>query len=98
MPKLDLFAAAYGYNQNSYTGNACAIPAATSPGTNIPVNQNNPCSSGSQRSYSLAADYKINSYFDVYAGIMASHLTGGMASGFVHTSVYNTMVGVRTQF
>ena len=98
LPKLDLFAAAYGYNQNTYTGNVCVIPAATSPGTNIPVNQNNPCSSGSQGSYSLAADYKINSYFDLYVGIMASHLTGGMASGFVHTSVYNAMVGVRTQF
>lgn len=97
-PKLDLFAAVYGYDQNSYTGNACAIPAVTSPGTSVQVNRNSPCSSGSQRSYSLAANYKLNSYADIYAGIMASNLSGGMASGFAHTSVYNAMVGVRANF
>lgn len=97
-PSLDLMAAAYSLRQNTYTGNACAAPAATSPGTSVAVITGGPCSSGSQRSLSLAGVYKINTYFDLYAGIMASHLSGGMASGFVHSSVYNAMAGARLNF
>lgn len=97
-PKLNLYGAVYGYDQNSYTGNACAIPAATAAGTRVAVNRNSPCSSGAQRSYSLAASYKFNSYLDGYVGVMASELSGGMASGFAHTSVYNAMAGVRVNF
>ena len=90
--------AAYHYHQNSYTGNACANPAATSPGTTVNVDQNSPCSSGSQSSYSLAATYRFNSYIDGYAGLMMSKMSGGMASGFAHTSVYNAMTGVKLNF
>jgi predicted porin len=97
-PKLDLLTAAYRYEQNSYTGNACTVPAATAPGTTVSVNQNNPCSSGTQRSYTMAVDYKLNKYFDLYTGIMASNLSGGLASGFAHTSVYNAMAGIRMKF
>jgi len=96
--KLDVMAAAYGLDQNSWTGNACAVPGAKSPGTTIPVTTTSPCSSGSQRTLSLAGVYKVNSFFDFYIGIMASHLSGGNASGFVHPSVYNAMTGVRMNF
>jgi predicted porin len=97
-PALDLLGAAYGFNQNSYTGNVCAVPAATSPGTTIAVDRNSPCNSGSQRSYSLAGVFKYNTYLDLYLGAMASRLSGGMASGFAHTSVYNVSTGVRFRF
>ena len=97
-PRLSLMGAAYHYHQNSYTGNACANPAATSPGTTVNVDQNSPCSSGSQSSYSLAATYRFNSYIDGYAGLMMSKMSGGMASGFAHTSVYNAMTGVKLNF
>ena len=90
--------AVYAFNQNSYTGNACAAPAATSPGTVVPVNTSSPCSSGTQRSASVAGVYKFSRYVDFYAGIMASQLSGGMASGFAHTSVYNAMTGIRANF
>lgn len=97
-PSVNVMTAVYAFQQNHYAGNACAAPAATSPGTTVAVNTNSPCNSGSQQSYSLAATYKYNSYLDLYAGIMASHLSGGMASGFAHTSVYDVMTGVRVNF
>jgi hypothetical protein len=97
-PSLDLMAAAYLLQQNTYTGNACAAPTAKSPGTSIAAITDGPCSSGSQRSLSLAGVYKVNTYFDLYTGIMASHLSGGIASGFVHSSVYNAMAGARLNF
>jgi hypothetical protein len=46
----------------------------------------------------MAVDYKLNKYFDLYTGIMASNLSGGLASGFAHTSVYNAMAGIRMKF
>lgn len=97
-PKLNLMGAVYHYHQNSYTGNFCAIPAATSPGTTVSVDRNSQCSSGSQLTYSLAATYKFNSYLDGYVGVMLSEMSGGMASGFAHSSVYNAMTGVKFNF
>lgn len=42
---MNLLSAVYGYEQNRYTGNACAAPAAISPDTTVAVNTNSPCSS-----------------------------------------------------
>jgi hypothetical protein len=39
------------------------------------------------------ADYVVKKHFDVYAGIMYSQATNGLASGFVQTSVLNPTTG-----
>ena len=96
--KLALLAGVYFFQQNAYTGNACTAPASTSPGTTVTVDVNSPCSSGTQRTISLAATYKFNSYVDGYIGIMQSELTGGMASGFAFPTVYNAMSGIKINF
>jgi predicted porin len=49
--------------------------------------------SGTADTVSFVADYVVKKHFDVYAGIMYSQATNGLASGFVQTSVLNPTTG-----
>jgi len=84
-PKLDFAAAYYHYNQNSYKGNSCADASAAS------------CS-GSLNAGSLSLDYKVTKRFDVYGGAMYSKVEHGLASGYLHASTVDPMVGMRYNF
>jgi len=81
----DITGAWYHYNQNSFKGNGCSDTSASS------------CS-GTLNAYSLMTDYRLSKRFDVYAGAMWSKVNDGLASGFLHTSTVDPMVGARFKF
>lgn len=83
--KLDVTGAYYRNVQNSYRAAPCSDRSASS------------CS-GARNEASLVADYKLTRRFDVYAGLNYSAASGGMAAGFLNTSVVSQMAGVRFNF
>jgi predicted porin len=84
-PQFDLTAAGYGYNQKSFNANGCSNASATS------------CA-GTMADISLVGDYHFTKRFDSYAGVNWSRVSDGLASGFLFTSEYSPMVGVRYNF
>jgi len=84
-PDFDLTAAGYGYNQKSFAANGCRNASATS------------CA-GELADISLVADWHFTKRFDTYAGVNWSRVQNGLASGFLFTSEYSPMVGVRFNF
>ena len=84
-PDFDLTVAGYGYNQKSFNVNGCTNASATN------------CA-GEMADISLVADYHFTKRFDSYAGVNWSRVSNGLASGFLFTSEYSPMVGVRYNF
>ncbi len=84
-PDFDLTGAFYGYNQKSFAANSCTNASATS------------CA-GTMADVSLVGDYHFTKRFDAYAGVNYSKVQDGLASGFLFTSEYSPMVGVRFNF
>jgi predicted porin len=88
VPNLDLTAAYYGYRQNAYgTGTLAGCSS----------NAHSVCS-GTFSAYSLDADYRLTKRFDVYAGIMYSGVSDGVANGYLYTTNVNPTIGVRFIF
>jgi predicted porin len=87
-PDLDVMAAWYAYNQNSY---------ATGANTGCGTTANGACS-GTEGDMSLVLDYRFTKRFDVYAGTMWSGVTDGLASGYLNKDNLATTVGVRFKF
>jgi predicted porin len=85
IPKLDLTAAYYHYDQNSYKGNGCANSSASS------------CS-GTLNAGSLVADYRFTKHFDAYAGLMYSNVGNGLAAGYLNSADFTQMLGGRFSF
>jgi predicted porin len=85
IPALDLVAAYYGYNQNSYGKVSCSNRSA---GT---------CS-GQYQVGSLLLDYRLSKRFDVYLGSMYSTASDGPSSGFINTNTLATTAGLRFKF
>jgi predicted porin len=84
-PNLDLTAAGYGYNQKSYNANGCTnISAATCAGELADI--------------SLVGDWHFTKRFDTYAGVNWSRVQNGLANGYLQTSEYSPMIGVRFNF
>jgi predicted porin len=84
-PDFDLTAAWYEYNQKSFNAAGCTNASETS------------CA-GEMADISLVADYHFTKRFDSYAGVNWSHVLNGLSSGFLFTSEYSPMVGVRYNF
>jgi predicted porin len=84
-PNLDLTAAGYGYNQKSFNANGCTNASASS------------CA-GELADISLVADWHFTKRFDTYAGVNWSRVQNGLANGYLFTSEYSPMVGVRFNF
>jgi predicted porin len=85
MPKLDLSAAYYQYNQKSFSANGCRNISASS------------CA-GELHDASMVADYHWTKRFDTYAGVNYSIVQNGLANGYLFTSDWTPMVGVRFNF
>jgi len=88
LPKLDVVAAYYGFNQNAYgTGalSGCSTVAAAT------------CS-GIFRAYSLDASYRFTKRFDAYAGALRSSVSNGLANGYLFTNNINPTIGLRFSF
>jgi predicted porin len=87
-PNLDVLAAWYAYNQNSF---------ATGANTGCGTTASSGCS-GTEGAVSLVFDYRLSKRFDVYAGTMWSGVTDGLANGFINKDNLATTVGVRFKF
>jgi predicted porin len=85
IPQLDLSAAYYQYNQKSFNANGCHNASASS------------CA-GELHDASLVADYHWTKRFDTYAGVNYSIVQNGLANGYLFTSDWTPMVGVRFNF
>ena len=87
-PDLDLLAAYYGINQNSFATGASA-------GCNTIANSG--CS-GTEDVESFVLDYRLSKRFDVYAGTMVSDVSNGLANGYLHRANTATTAGLRFRF
>ena len=85
MPKFEVAAAAYMYNQKSYAAVKCNnLSAATCAGEEYMV--------------SGVADYHWTKRFDTYFGIEWSQAEGGLGSGFLYRSTIAPELGLRLNF
>jgi predicted porin len=82
---FDITGAFYRYYQRSFGLTHCSDARAAT------------CS-GTLQAYSLMADYRLTKRFDVYGGAMYSQAADGLASGFLHRSTVDPMVGFRFKF
>jgi predicted porin len=84
-PDLDLIAAYYHEQQNSFAANHCTDSSQSS------------CS-GSLDAVSFLVDWRFAKRWDAYAGMMYSQVRNGLANGFLSTSAIDPTLGVRFQF
>ena len=82
---FDLTAAGYGYNQKSNAANGCR-------------NASSGTCAGELADISLVADYHFTKRFDSYFGVNWSRVQNGLSAGFLYTSEYSPMAGVRFNF
>ncbi len=102
-PDLDIAAAYYIAHQNDYAPptakpGACrpnTVPAA--PGASPQGTLNTFCA-GDLQAISALVDYRPFKRLDLYAGAMYSAASGGMASGFLHSSNFAPSAGLRFSF
>lgn len=89
IPRLDLTAAYYTYNQNAYgTGKLAGCSSPTS----------STCS-GDLEAVSFSADYFFSRHFDAYLGALYSSVHDGAASGYtLNRTNINPTIGVRYKF
>jgi len=85
LPQLDLSAAYYQYNQKSNNASGCRNNSAAT------------CA-GELHDASLVADYHWTKRFDTYAGVNYSLIQNGLSAGYLFTSDWTPMVGVRFNF
>jgi predicted porin len=83
--RLDLTGAYYRYDQANFAATPCASASAAS------------CA-GTLNTVSLVADYRLSRAFDVYTGLTASRVAGGLAAGYLHGAVAASLTGVRFSF
>lgn len=82
---LDLIVAYYHYNQNSFGQVDCS-------------NSSSPMCHGTLDATSVAIDWRLAKKFDAYAGLMYSHVSGGLAFGYLHRSTVDPTTGLRFTF
>ena len=102
---LDVTGAFYYANQNNYSPVAdltkasyCAAntkPAA--PGAAPQGSANSTCA-GDISALSALLDYRPWKRLDVYAGVMYSQVSGGIASGYLHSNNIDPTIGLRLSF
>ena len=85
IPALDVVAAYYGYNQNSYGEVPCS-------------NNSKGTCSGKYQVGSVLLDYRLSKRFDTYLGSMYSTAQDGPQSGFLNKNTLATTIGLRFKF
>ena len=83
--RLELTAAYYHFQQNSYNANGCTDNSAGN------------CA-GTLDFGSVVADYRLTRRFDTYAGVNYTTAANGMASGFLFTNNMSSMIGIKFTF
>jgi predicted porin len=89
LSNLDIAGAFYHYIQNDYDTNPC---------TGSGVNTSSSKCAGTQDAVSMMIDYRPLKRIDIYAGMMYSQVTGGLASGYLHVNNIDPTIGVRLEF
>ena len=87
--QIDLAAAFYWEEQNDYSKKACA-------GTGIHTSSN--ACPGALEALSFLIDYRPIKRVDLYAGVMASSVFGGFASGYQQAQNIAPTAGIRMKF
>ena len=87
--QIDLAAAFYWQQQNDYSAKRCA---------GIGVHTSSSACAGSMEALSLLIDYKPFKRVDLYAGVMASSVFGGLASGYQQAQNIAPTAGLRIKF
>ena len=82
---LDITGAYYHYDQNAYGAKPCH-------------DRSEATCSGELDAYSVRLDWRFAKRFDAYAGAMFSRVADGLASGYLHSSTIDPMIGLRFQF
>jgi outer membrane receptor protein involved in Fe transport len=88
---LDLSAGVYYEHQNNY------LPAPSVCTGSGNATSSSKCA-GDRWSYSFMVDYRPVSRISLYAGVMQSNVSGGIASGFLHSQNLDPTVGIRFRF
>jgi predicted porin len=105
LSNLDLVAGYYHFWQNDYRGstatavgsNSCLPNTSTSGPFLLKGTASSKCA-GDEDAISGMIDYRPVKRVDVYGGVMATKVTGGLASGFIADNNIATTVGVRVGF
>ena len=84
-PHLDLSAAYYHFQQNSYNANGCTDASAGN------------CA-GTLDFGSVVADYRLTRRFGTYAGLNYTTAANGLTAGYLFTTNMTTMIGIRFTF
>jgi predicted porin len=102
-PDLDIAGAYYWAGQNDYTNYAGgATPCG--PNTTVPApgyapqGSNHTTCAGSLQAVSGLIDWRPYKRLDVYAGVMFSEASGGIASGYLHSTNIAPTAGLRLTF
>lgn len=93
-PQIELVAGYYHIWQNTYTGAVAGSTRTIAACTNNAT----PNCAGALDVVGFYSDYHFNKHFDVYAGMMYSSVTNGMASGFLYHVEWAPTVGIRYVF
>jgi predicted porin len=84
---LDIAGAVYHYNQNNYNTGTCTNDGLSATSC-----------AGTLDAVSAMIDYRVSKRLEVYAGVMWSKVTGGLASGYLNFENVGPTVGLRFQF
>ena len=84
---LDIASGFYHYYQNDYNTSTCTDGGLSAPSCH-----------GTLNALSAMIDYRPSKRVDAYAGVMWSHVTGGLASGYLFTQNIGPTIGIRVQF
>jgi predicted porin len=90
-PNIDLSAGVYYEHQNDFLPepSVCKGSGTATSSTRC---------AGDRWSYSFMVDYRPVRRISLYAGVMVSNVSGGLASGFLHTQNVDPTVGIRFRF
>ena len=88
---LDVMTGYYHYIQNSFFGTATGGPAPCSDSSRSQC-------AGTFDGISFAVDWRFAPKWDLYAGVMFTQVTGGLANGYLQRNNVDPTVGLRFRF
>jgi predicted porin len=86
---LELAAGVYWENQSNFNPGLCTGSGSATSSSRC---------AGNRWSTSFLVDYRVTPRLNLYAGVLFSEVSGGLASGFLHTSNIAPTAGLRFRF
>lgn len=98
--RLDITGSYYLYDQHNFTapGTSCAANAKPAVAGYSPQGSASGACQGYMNAFSAMIDWRPLKRVDVYAGIMYSKVSGGLANGYLYNDNLAPTVGVRVRF